>query len=47
VPRHLIDYVVTEFGIADLAAASVTERAERLAAIAHPDHRDEVLATSQ
>lgn len=33
-------YVVTEHGVADLWGASVRERAERLIAVAHPDHRD-------
>jgi 4-hydroxybutyrate CoA-transferase len=39
VPRHSVDVVVTEWGIAHIANASTRERAERLAAIAHPDHR--------
>jgi acyl-CoA hydrolase len=37
--RSDIDVVVTEHGIADLRRASDTERAERLIAIAAPDHR--------
>ncbi|KAF0122160.1 MAG: 4-hydroxybutyrate-CoA transferase/hydrolase [Xanthobacteraceae bacterium] len=35
-----VDFVVTEFGVADLRLASVRERAGRLTAIAHPDFRD-------
>ena len=38
-PRTEIDVVVTEFGAADLRGASVLERAERLIAIAAPQHR--------
>ncbi|MFE6926022.1 acetyl-CoA hydrolase/transferase family protein [Nocardia sp. NPDC057663] len=32
--------VVTEFGTADLRGLSLTERRERMLAIAHPDHRE-------
>lgn len=35
-----IDYVVTEFGIAHLTAATAAQRARRLTAIAHPQDRD-------
>ncbi|MFC0446770.1 acetyl-CoA hydrolase/transferase family protein [Rhodococcus jostii] len=34
-----IDLVVTEFGIADLRATTLRERAERLIAVAAPEHR--------
>lgn len=34
-----VDVVVTEWGIADIRACSVSERVERLVAVAHPDHR--------
>jgi 4-hydroxybutyrate CoA-transferase len=44
VPRHSTDYVVTEYGVAALAFASTAERLHALAAIAHPDHRDAILA---
>jgi 4-hydroxybutyrate CoA-transferase len=40
VPRALAQIVVTEFGVADLRDASVSERARRLIAVAHPDHRE-------
>lgn len=43
VPRHSVDYVVTEFGAARLGYASVQDRVEALAGIAHPDHREEIL----
>jgi acyl-CoA hydrolase len=38
-PRHQIDVVVTEFGVAELAGRSVEERARALAEVAHPDFR--------
>jgi 4-hydroxybutyrate CoA-transferase len=44
VPRHSVDYVVTEYGTAALGCATVAERVEALARIAHPDHRDGVRA---
>jgi 4-hydroxybutyrate CoA-transferase len=43
--RSSVEYVVTQYGIADLAAASERERAEALAAIADPAHADELLRT--
>jgi acyl-CoA hydrolase len=43
-PRHAVDLVVTEFGAADLRSRTVGERAEALAAVAHPDVRDALLA---
>ncbi len=36
--RNHVQFVVTEFGIADLRGKSLTERARELIAIAHPDH---------
>ena len=43
-PRHLTDVVITEYGAAELHAKTVRERAEALAAIAHPAVRDALLA---
>jgi acyl-CoA hydrolase len=42
-PRHQVDVVVTEYGSAELQGKTVHQRAEELAAIAHPDFRDELL----
>ncbi len=42
-PRHQLDVVITEFGAAELRGRTVGERAEALAAIAHPDFRDAIL----
>lgn len=41
-PRTIIQYVATEYGIANLAGKTVRERAEAMIAIAHPDFRDEL-----
>ena len=45
--RGDVHYVVTEFGIADLYGKTVRERAMALIAIAHPEHRSELLAAAK
>lgn len=43
-----VDVVVTEWGIADIGACSMRERMERmerLAPVAHPDHREALAAS--
>ncbi|MCW2514024.1 MAG: 4-hydroxybutyrate coenzyme transferase [Mycobacterium sp.] len=42
-PRHQVDVIVTEYGVAELEGKTVRERGEALAAIAHPRFRDELL----
>ena len=39
-PRHQVDVIITEHGVAELQGRTVRERARALAAIAHPFHRD-------
>ncbi len=46
-PRHQLDVVVTEFGVAELRGRTVRERAQALAAIAHPDFRDQLCADAE
>lgn len=46
-PRHHVDVIVTEYGAAELEGKTVRERGEALAAIAHPQFRDELLAANQ
>ena len=46
-PRHQVDLVVTEHGVAELRGRTVHERALALAAIAHPDFRDELRAAAE
>ncbi|CAN5735877.1 acetyl-CoA hydrolase/transferase C-terminal domain-containing protein [soil metagenome] len=45
-PRHQLDVVVTEHGVAELRGATVRERAFALAAIAHPSVRDDLLGAA-
>ena len=41
-PRADVQYIVTEYGIAELRYKSLAERAKALISIAHPDFRDEL-----
>ena len=41
-PRHQLDLVATEYGVAHLRGRTVRERAFALAAIAHPDYREDL-----
>lgn len=43
-PRHQLDLVVTEYGVAELRGRTVAERARALAAVAHPDFREALLS---
>jgi len=47
VPRHYTQYVVTEWGIANLAPLDERERALALIEIAHPKFRDELLEAAK
>lgn len=44
-PRHHVQYVVTEHGVANLGMLTARERADALIAIAHPDFRDALRAS--
>lgn len=46
-PRHQVDVVVTEYGAAELSGRTIRERALALAAVGHPDVRDDLLAVAQ
>ncbi|MCB0977945.1 MAG: 4-hydroxybutyrate CoA-transferase [Acidimicrobiales bacterium] len=46
-PRHQLDVVVTEHGVAELRGRTVRERARALAAIAHPDFRGRLLEDAE
>ncbi len=41
--RSHVRFIVTEYGIADLYGKTLKQRAEAMAGIAHPDHRESVL----
>jgi len=45
-PRHQVDVIVTEYGAAELQGRTRRERALALAAIGHPDVRDDLLAVA-
>lgn len=42
IPRHCVQYIVTEYGIADLRGKSLRERAEALINIAHPSFQEDL-----
>lgn len=46
-PRHQVDVVITEFGIAELEGRTIRERSRALAMIGHPQFRDELLANAE
>jgi acyl-CoA hydrolase len=46
-PRHQVDVVVTEHGAAELQGKTVRQRGEALAAIAHSDFRDDLIAAAK
>ena len=45
--RNDIDYIVTEYGIAQMRGRSVRERGDSLIAVAHPDFRSELRRDAQ
>lgn len=47
VPRSIVYYVVTEYGIALLKGKTTWQRAEALINIAHPDFRDELIKEAE
>jgi 4-hydroxybutyrate CoA-transferase len=47
IPRHSVDYVVTEHGVAALDGLSLDERAAALVAVAAPEHRDGVVEAAR
>lgn len=46
-PRHQLDVVITEHGVAQVAGLTVRERARALAEIAAPAFRDELRAAAE
>ncbi|MGQ0831763.1 MAG: acetyl-CoA hydrolase/transferase family protein [Microthrixaceae bacterium] len=46
-PRHQVDVIVTEYGAAELSGKTVHQRGQALAAIAHPDFRDDLHAAAE
>ncbi|MBQ6622659.1 MAG: butyryl-CoA:acetate CoA-transferase [Mogibacterium sp.] len=46
-PRSQTQYIVTEYGMENLAGRSTWERAEKLIGLAHPDFREELIAEAE
>ena len=46
-PRHQVDVVITEHGVAELHGRTIRERSRALAEIAHPTFRDELRAQAE
>jgi acyl-CoA hydrolase len=46
-PRSQAYYIVTEYGVVNLAGRSTWERAEMLISIAHPRFREELIAQAE
>lgn len=46
-PRHHVDAIVTEYGVAELQGKTVHQRGEALAAVAHPDFRHRLLEAAE
>lgn len=47
IPRTVVNYLATEFGLVNLKALSVWGRAEALVNIAHPDFRDDLIDSAK
>jgi len=41
--RHMVDYIVTEYGVKKMRAQNVWVRAENMIELAHPQFRDELV----
>ena len=46
-PRSQAYFIVTEYGVVNLAGRSTWERTERLISIAHPEFREELIAAAE
>ncbi|MCB2185880.1 MAG: acetyl-CoA hydrolase [Deltaproteobacteria bacterium] len=47
IPRQMVDYLVTEYGVARMHGQPTWARAEMLVNLAHPEFRDELVAAAE
>ncbi len=47
VPRQQVDYIVTEYGVAQMRAKPTWERAEKMIELAHPKFRDDLIKDAE
>jgi len=43
IPRQMVDYIVTEYGVEQMRGKSTWQRAEKIIGLAHPDFRDDLI----
>lgn len=46
-PRAAVDYLVTEYGVANMRELSTWERAEKIINLAHPDYREDLIKDAE
>ena len=46
-PRSQVQYLVTEYGIENLAGAATWQRAEKIIGLAHPDFREDLIKSAE
>lgn len=47
IPRQMVDYIVTEYGMARMHGLATWQRAEAVIGLAHPDFRDELIKAAE
>lgn len=47
IPRHMTDYIVTEYGAVQVRAKSTWKRAEMMISVAHPDFREGLIREAE
>lgn len=46
IPRQMVDYLITEHGVARMHGQPTWQRAEQIVGLAHPDYRDDLIAAA-